>query len=565
MVDTMAAHLKTKLEPSLQVAATALSNSDHEFALSVCKQAAAVILDPRVSLMMGECYEMKGDPMEALCCYRAALSMDTSATGLHLPDSSAQRAKDKLEALVKKHGFKAAIWSGVSDKNQTSITPGLIEQRIALGRVDEAAQLYRASEPVTTRSKPAFHLQVGKAMREQPILADLAYEALTLAVNCEGGCPDAAHELGDMHYEGGRYDEALKWYGECVKASPGKALALSGIANCHKDKGDLAEAIVQYKKAIQVAPLDPTFVFNLSQAYEYVQDYDAALDLMQSYADKTPESEMTTVNHFATPLLHVKLCFAGGPKWHPHIQPLLNKIAAFPQVARAAVQGLSTHWAYYYFLSRLVKSEIAPPLEGREPLFLIGDSHVLSGAWCHVTVRGQPRYLHPKLVTGLKAWHLRKGNKFLTVSNTHECFKSLPPGTKEAIFVCGEIDCREGVMGAVEKSKYNSVQEAVDKTSEVYLQALEALSAEYEVKLHVLSICPPTNPKYKDRIEATRRFNTKLRTSLGSPVLLDIAADVTTNEGVMHPDYNCDGTHMNRNFIPLLQREINKNFSEESP
>ncbi len=26
--------------------------------------------------------------------------------------------------------------------------------------------------------------------------------------------------------------------------------------------------------------------------------------------------------------------------------------------------------------------------------------------------------------------------------------------------------------------------------------------------------------------------------------LLDISEDITTPEGVLHPDYNCDGTHM---------------------
>eukprot|EP00961_Rhodomonas_salina_P077786 1043831-Rhodomonas_salina.3 len=113
--------------------------------------------------------------------------MDTSATGLHLPDSSAQRAKDKLEALVKKHGFKVASllassafslrsrvlkWimrlpgcdmerglrqkpnvhhtrsavpsptlSRCTKHRSSQSVPGLIEQRIALGRVDEAAQV----------------------------------------------------------------------------------------------------------------------------------------------------------------------------------------------------------------------------------------------------------------------------------------------------------------------------------------------------------------------------------------------------------------------------------------
>ena len=52
----------------------------------------------------------------------------------------------------------------------------------------------------------------------------------------------------------------------------------------------------------------------------------------------------------------------------------------------------------------------------------------------------------PKLVTGLKAWHMREGFEFLTVSNLRTCMESIPArgdGTKgTALFVCGEIDCR---------------------------------------------------------------------------------------------------------------------------
>lgn len=42
------------------------------------------------------------------------------------------------------------------------------------------------------------------------------------------------------------------------------------------------------------------------------------------------------------------------------------------------------------------------------PIYVVGDSHVLSAAWSVVTVGGERRRLEPRLVTGVKHWHLRK-------------------------------------------------------------------------------------------------------------------------------------------------------------
>lgn len=42
-----------------------------------------------------------------------------------------------------------------------------------------------------------------------------------------------------------------------------------------------------------------------------------------------------------------------------------------------------------------------------QPLYVIGDSHCMSSAWQTISVKNQKYVLTPKLVTGLKCWHLR--------------------------------------------------------------------------------------------------------------------------------------------------------------
>lgn len=42
------------------------------------------------------------------------------------------------------------------------------------------------------------------------------------------------------------------------------------------------------------------------------------------------------------------------------------------------------------------------------PIYVVGDSHVMSPAWGIISINGKYRLLVPRLVTGVKHWHLRK-------------------------------------------------------------------------------------------------------------------------------------------------------------
>eukprot|EP00960_Hanusia_phi_P066170 766330-Hanusia_phi.AAC.4 len=79
-------------------------------------------------------------------------------------------------------------------------------------------------------------------------------------------------------------------------------------------------------------------------------------------------------------------------------------------------------------------------------------------------------------------------------------------------------------QGAVKKRKYDSMQRAVDETVKIFdkvrglrelpsdmtfaLQAVNDLSKKFSVKIFVLSVCPPSNPQYRDRIEVRRQVAT---------------------------------------------------------
>lgn len=96
------------------------------------------------------------------------------------------------------------------------------------------------------------------------------------------------------------------------------------------------------------------------------------------------------------------------------------------------------------------------PLQEAKPLYVCGDSHCLSPAWRHIQFNNEKRLLIPVLVTGLKCWHLRKESNFYPKVNFY-CAIDTIPKKEEVLFMFGEIDCREGILLAVQKCKYEVI------------------------------------------------------------------------------------------------------------
>eukprot|EP00960_Hanusia_phi_P066171 766330-Hanusia_phi.AAC.5 len=476
-------------DPVVEMAATAMREGDHEYVIETCRAVLAslgasmcipvcnapdfgvvpeqltwpvifdreyrkhcrVTSDPRLLVLMAEAYEQNRDLIEALCCYKSALTWNKDDADNQLAEDYKRKAQDRLALITEELKF-SHYW--ISDgKSPSDLQPSsilkLIQSKV---HSKEAVQAYLRSEQYTMSTNAKFHLDFGTACKEHPEHRDVAMRALEIASKDRDMEASARHGQADIEYDSHNYDKAQQLYAVAYKKDPTNALACSGMANCEKDKGNLKEAIRLYKEAASISPRDPTFVFNLGQALEYVQNYAEALKTLQDFCETVQQNELTTINHFAIYILFAKLVFvAGQPFWQEKLVLLLSQINSFPdvlylsrldlcpsdfvllipQIVRRALQGLTTHWAYFFFISKLMGTmEACPPPEttGCKPLFLVGDSHVLSGAWGRIRLRKASHYIFPKLVTGLKAWHLRDGHKFLTVTNLQECMKSLPTG-----------------------------------------------------------------------------------------------------------------------------------------
>lgn len=216
-------------------------------------------------------------------------------------------------------------------------------------------------------------------------------------------------------------------------------------------------------------------------------------------------------------------------------------------------------------------------------IFAIGDSHVLSLAWQTIKVKidGKEffRTITPYPITGLKAWHTRRDTNFFTHYNLRICLSRLPPSCRTIILSAGEIDCREGIGGTLLEGYYKSCDDAVENTVQEFLTSLSSLADEYNLQVLVMPVAPHAyrsgkNGKSLGRGQRRQRMllwndllrklctNLKFRKHNSKLFLLDYEEDLRSPDNsspvgfVLNKNYNCDFTHMNSAFIPLLENAL---------
>lgn len=215
-----------------------------------------------------------------------------------------------------------------------------------------------------------------------------------------------------------------------------------------------------------------------------------------------------------------------------------------------------------------------PSFTQYKPLFVVGDSHVLTIAWSTIFLpNGEPRLVVPLVMTGLKAWHTRKDTYFFTNSLLHYYLCRLPAGTRTILLSAGEIDCREGIGGPLLEGYNLDYQEHVHRTVQEYITAVSALAKQYGLQILVMPVAPHAHRSDRNGKAAGRAFrrrvmqawNNELRMTLplsGNIFLLDYDERLRHEEPVssvgyvLNPLYNLDGTHTNSAILPHLEDAI---------
>lgn len=198
-----------------------------------------------------------------------------------------------------------------------------------------------------------------------------------------------------------------------------------------------------------------------------------------------------------------------------------------------------------------------------EAVYVCGDSHTLTPAWREVTVGGRRRVLKPALVTGLKHWHLRPESEFYPKKNFERVLEKIPDGSA-VVFIFGEIDCREGILLAVEKLRYETVEEGMMNTISIFVKVAEAVARErgFQVFIH------PVIPVLDETRSMVTAYNRVFRRVVNkSKVLrwLDFFDDLLDETGKkLLPEFRLDGTHLAPGYLRLLERALSDTYVDRT-
>jgi len=267
----------------------------------------------------------------------------------------------------------------------------------------------------------------------------------------------------------------------------------------------------------------------------------------------------TELNLLALMVTCVKLMYVTGSL--QAIPALLHLIEPLRLGRELHTTSMRNEHAYYCCIAQVMHLIPFPVIqEGieKDVIYVCADSHSLSSAWQTLNIKGRDRpvLVVPKLVTGLKCWNLRENTRFFPKKNFECAMLSLPEGS-EIIFGFGEIDCREGILMAVEKCKYENVEEGIKVAIEHYLKALAKWGKLKKLKIYIQPVVPVLDVTRN----MVKKFNAILYNRLKKHKtiqLLDFFEDLLNSNGSFNLKYALDGTHMSPSYCPLLEKTLAK-------
>jgi len=156
------------------------------------------------------------------------------------------------------------------------------------GRLENAADLYREA----IKLRPAFPAaQVGLA-RVLMSLNDFkgAHGAIDAARRARPAYAEASAVEGRIYREEAFDDDAIRSFRRSIREGGGvQPEAYVGLAKVWEDKGQFAEAIVEYKKALaQLSDSEPVIYQMLGAAYERVEKPKEAVTAYEKYLELAP-------------------------------------------------------------------------------------------------------------------------------------------------------------------------------------------------------------------------------------------------------------------------------------
>src|SRR4051812_11870829 len=153
---------------------------------------------------------------------------------------------------------------------------------------EKAAELYR--EAIKLRPAfPAAHVGLARVLMSLNNFKE-AHAAIEAARRSRPAYAEASAVEGRLYREEAFDDEALRSFRRAIREGGGvQPEAYVGMAKVWEDKGDFAQAIVEYKKALaQLSDSEPVIYQMLGAAYERVEKPKEAVVAYEKYLELAP-------------------------------------------------------------------------------------------------------------------------------------------------------------------------------------------------------------------------------------------------------------------------------------
>ena len=148
------------------------------------------------------------------------------------------------------------------------------------GRAPEIAKPYAVLVPDTNAGGPA---------QGPPPLDTARLKQLEDEVAKDPKKFDAIRELGNMQYDQGNFNEAVKWYQKAAELEPANIEVKTDLGGALFNANRVDESIEQFRKSLEQEPNHPQSLFNLGVALlDGKNDVDGALQAWQLLVDKNP-------------------------------------------------------------------------------------------------------------------------------------------------------------------------------------------------------------------------------------------------------------------------------------
>ncbi|KAK1931054.1 hypothetical protein P3T76_013243 [Phytophthora citrophthora] len=284
------------------------------------------------------------------------------------------------------------------------------------------------------------------------------------------------------------------------------------------------------------------------------------LGTMQANKGASSASSEAELDLMACFFTIVKILFVNGK---------LSALSALIRVLEPIRLGRDLHQtsirneaAYYTCIAQLLSIQNGlvrnlPEVVSSDVIYVCGDSHTLATAWREISTQGHPTLLHPALVTGLKHWHLRQESTFYPKENFWRVVANIPSKAR-VIFLFGEIDCREGILDAVEKCKYETIEEGMIHTIGIFMETLAVVVEKYEFDVYIHPVVPVLDETRLLVIQYNKLFRERVDKS---PICrwLDFFDElICGSPPKLRPDFKLDGTHLHPSYLVNLETAINR-------